>query len=139
MSKITERPRNILTAKQGQEILKIKAHIGTESRHAVSILIVSQYGISSKAIRNIWKGRSWLNTTYDLWPNEDSPVRKIVGRPKGKKNSRVRNNRARNFTFNSTQPSNRGSECIVCSSCYLSQFFESTCIHSAIRSSIEWL
>ncbi len=46
--------------------------------------------ISSKAIRDFWKGRSWLDATYDLWSEEDRPAPQVIERPKGKKDSKSR-------------------------------------------------
>ena len=72
------------------DIFRIKASLGNISIHSASALIAVQYGVSSKAIRDIWTGRSWLNVTYDLWTGDDRPERKTLGRPKGRKDSRPR-------------------------------------------------
>jgi hypothetical protein len=85
-----ERPRIVLTSKIARDIFQIKATHGFASLHRASLRLASKYGVSSKAIRDIWKGRSWLDATYDLWNDADRPARKIIGRPKGKKDSKPR-------------------------------------------------
>lgn len=42
----------------------------TEKSHAVA----EDFGISSKTVRDIWCGRSWLEATYDLWQQVHSHV-----------------------------------------------------------------
>ena len=86
----SERPRVVLTSKIAREIFQLKATHGCGSLHAASLRLASKYGVSSKAIRDIWKGRSWLEATYDLWNVEERPARRVMGRPKGKKDSRPR-------------------------------------------------
>ena len=85
-----ERPRIVLTSKIARDIFQIKATHGFASLHCASLRLASKYGVSSKAIRDIWKGRSWLDATYDLWNDSDRPARRIIGRPKGKKDSKPR-------------------------------------------------
>ncbi len=68
----------------------MKKNLGRESSHHASVRLADKYHISSKAIRDIWKGRSWLDATFDLWSDEDRPPRRVVGRPKGKKDSKPR-------------------------------------------------
>jgi hypothetical protein len=84
------RPRIVLTNQQAREIFQLKSGHGFASLHAASIRLASKYGVSSKAIRDIWKGRSWLEATFDLWNVEDRPAKRIIGRPKGKKDSKPR-------------------------------------------------
>ena len=85
-----ERPRNVLESHTAREIFHLKPTHNTASLHAASQRLASKYGVSSKAIRDIWKGRSWLDATYDLWNVEDRPARRIIGRPKGRKDSKPR-------------------------------------------------
>ena len=89
-SKSSERPRNVLESHTAREIFHLKPTHNTASLHAASQRLASKYGVSSKAIRDIWKGRSWLDATYDLWNVEDRPARRIIGRPKGRKDSKPR-------------------------------------------------
>jgi hypothetical protein len=86
----TNRIRVVLTAEQAREIFRLKGNHGCASLHSVSTRLASQYNVSSKAIRDIWKGRSWLDSTFDLWDSVDRPPRRIIGRPKGKKDSKPR-------------------------------------------------
>ena len=85
--------RFVLTREQVIEIFRIKESCANISIHSASALLAVQYGVSSKAIRDIWTGRSWLNVTYDLWNGSDRPERKTLGRPKGSKDSRPRHSK----------------------------------------------
>jgi hypothetical protein len=86
----SNRSRVILSKSVAREIFAVKNSLGLETIHKASIRLAAKYHISSKAIRDIWKGRSWLNATFDLWGVEDRPARRIIGRPKGKKDSKPR-------------------------------------------------
>jgi hypothetical protein len=77
----------VLTAEQAREIFLSGADLGFSTCHG---LLAEKYRVSSKAIRDIWRGRSWLHTTFDLWKIEDRPALKKIGRPKGRKDSRPR-------------------------------------------------
>ena len=80
----------VLTEDQAIEIFRLKDHRGFPTSHAASSFLANKYKVSSKAIRDIWSGRSWLETTYNLWDASDRPPRRIIGRPKGKKDTRPR-------------------------------------------------
>eukprot|EP00292_Cryptomonas_paramecium_P016112 CAMPEP_0113670598 /NCGR_PEP_ID=MMETSP0038_2-20120614/5230_1 /TAXON_ID=2898 /ORGANISM="Cryptomonas paramecium" /LENGTH=213 /DNA_ID=CAMNT_0000586641 /DNA_START=9 /DNA_END=650 /DNA_ORIENTATION=- /assembly_acc=CAM_ASM_000170 len=84
------RSRTVLSVDQVREIFALKEKIQSGSYHCTSVRIATKYNVSSKAIRDIWNGRSWLDATYDMWSTVDRPERKIVGRPKGKKDSKPR-------------------------------------------------
>jgi hypothetical protein len=84
------RPQSVLTAERAREIFESRSKLGVASLHSVSVLLAEKYHVSSKAIRDIWTGRSWLHATFDLWNSDERPPRKIVGRPKGKKDSKPR-------------------------------------------------
>jgi hypothetical protein len=102
------RPRIVLTNEQARDIFKLKSGHGCASLHSASIRLASKYGVSSKAIRDIWKGRSWLEATFDLWNIEDRPAKRIIGRPKGKKDSKPRMRGSSTKSFGekeSTRPS----------------------------------
>jgi hypothetical protein len=88
------RQRTVLTREQARDIFKLKCEHGYQSLHSASVQLARRYRVSSKAIRDIWKGRSWLEATFDLWSDQDRPERKTIGRPKGKKDTkqRIRNN-----------------------------------------------
>ena len=82
----SNRPRIVLTRKTARDIFQLKA----TNLHSASQGLASKYGVSSKTIRDIWNGKSWLEATYDLWSVDDRPARKTLGRPKGKKDSKPR-------------------------------------------------
>ena len=84
------RSRVVLSRAAAREIFIVKSNLGLESANHASTRLAVQYCISSKAIRDIWKGRSWLDATFDLWSEEARPPRRVVGRPKGKKDSKPR-------------------------------------------------
>ena len=54
--------------------------------------ICRSYGVSEKAIRDIWCGRTWAKETFHLDPSR-ALVLKQVGRPKGGRDSRPRQKR----------------------------------------------
>ena len=84
------RQKSILNRRYAREIFQLKLVHGCASLHGASIDLARKYGVSPKAIRDIWKGRSWLDATYDLWEDADRPQRKIMGRPKGRKDDKPR-------------------------------------------------
>jgi hypothetical protein len=86
----SHRPRLVLTELQARQIFQLKYSHGFPSSHSASSFFATQFKISSKAIRDIWKGRSWLKVTFDLWNTADRPIQKALGRPKGKKDSKPR-------------------------------------------------
>jgi hypothetical protein len=86
----SNRSKVILSRTEAREIFIVKSRIGFESANQASIRLAAKYRISPKAIRDIWKGRSWLDATFDLWIEDDRPPRRVVGRPKGKKDSKPR-------------------------------------------------
>ena len=58
----------VLTSDQAISIFLEKYKEGNfPSQTAKSIELASTYGIDPKTVRDIWCGRSWLETTYDLW------------------------------------------------------------------------
>ena len=50
------------------------------------------YGVSEKAIRDIWSGRTWAKETWHLSPSRTLIVKR-TGRPKGSRDSRPRQRR----------------------------------------------
>mmetsp|Transcript_11864 Transcript_11864/g.25473 ORF Transcript_11864/g.25473 Transcript_11864/m.25473 type:complete len:253 (-) Transcript_11864:321-1079(-) len=84
------RQRIVLSKQQAVEIFRLKSCHGFPTSHAASAHLANVYKVSSKSIRDIWNGRSWLNATFDMWDDENRPQRRIVGRPKGKRDSRPR-------------------------------------------------
>ena len=98
-SDVLGRPKNILNDLCAREIFKLKHMHGCASLHGASIPLARKYGVSSKAIRDIWNGRSWLHATSDLWEDGDRPQRRIIGRPKGRKDSTPRTRKGRGKTL----------------------------------------
>jgi hypothetical protein len=86
----SNRSRVVLSRAAARDVFIARSNLGLESAHRASIRLAAKYHISSKAIRDIWKGRSWLDATFDLWNEEDRPARRVIGRPKGKKDSKPR-------------------------------------------------
>ena len=62
--------RAILTADQAVEIFKIKLsnHTATRSQTISPRSVACEFGVSEKAVRDIWKGRTWLRETMHLDP-----------------------------------------------------------------------
>ena len=88
--RVRTRVRTILNENNARQIFKLKYNNGFASTHSASVHWATAYHVSSKTIRDIWKGRTWLQATFDLWAEEDRPSLKSVGRPKGKKDSKPR-------------------------------------------------
>ena len=84
------RTRVVLAQDQVRRIFSLKNQHGCTSLHAASALCARQYGVCSQTIIDIWKGRTWLDTTYDMWDADERPESKPIGRPKGRKDSRPR-------------------------------------------------
>ena len=89
----------VLTSEQAREIFGLRKTHGYPNLHTASLSLAPKFYVCAKTIRDIWKGRSWLGATYDLWEEEERPSRKALGRPKGKKDSRPRRRRERSTTF----------------------------------------
>jgi hypothetical protein len=116
------RPRIVLTNQQARDIFQLKSGHGFASLHSASIRLASKYGVSSKAIRDIWKGRSWLEATFDLWNVEDRPAKRIIGRPKGKKDSKPRLRGSSTKCFGEKESSDTSSR---------AEYSHGECVHSA--------
>ena len=95
--------RAILNAQQAREIFAAKEHNEHVVTYAASSTLAKHYNVSSKTIRDIWSGRSWLAATSDLWDPQDRPHRQRVGRPVGRKDSKPRRSKV---------PRNRSGETI---------------------------
>ena len=85
------RSRNILSREQAIEIFQLKSNI--KSMGVRTSLIAEQYGVSAKAIRDIWVGRTWYRDTFLLDTSradaEERFMRKI-GRPAGARDVKPR-------------------------------------------------
>ena len=53
----------VLSKQDAMEIFKMKQHLGSEHLTAPSIALARKYNVSSKTIRDIWNGRSWVEAT----------------------------------------------------------------------------
>jgi hypothetical protein len=110
MSQDCCRPRVLLSEQEAQEIFKLQNNHGYPSLHSASVVFSKRYGVSPKAIRDIWTGRSWLEATFSLWNEAERPARRTIGRPKGSKDSKPRKSKERN---QSTLWSQGGRGCIA--------------------------
>ena len=61
------------------------------------------YGVSEKAVRDIWSGRTWAKETWHLNPSRTLVV-KQTGRPKGSRDSRPRQKRMPRRSVPSVRP-----------------------------------
>jgi hypothetical protein len=86
--------RNTLSPQQAAEIFQYKGKHDFASDHAASSHLARKYHVSSKAVRDIWSGRSWLKATFDLWDAGNRPIKRAVGRPAGKTDSKPRHRRS---------------------------------------------
>ena len=88
------RARIVLTSQQARDVFNLKNKHGFPSANAACIFLAAKYHVSSKAIRDIWAGRSWLSATFEMWDENERPARRIIGRPKGKKDSKPRDTKS---------------------------------------------
>ena len=85
--------RAVLTEAQAIEIYQIKQK-NDSSKHGVrrcsAASIARQFGVSDKAVRDIWMGRTWFRELMHLDPARATmPERlKLPGRPRGKRNGK---------------------------------------------------
>ena len=82
--------RVTLTQEQAREIFRLKHDHGCASNHAASIQISRFFRVCPQTIMDIWKGRTWLDATFDLWGQTNRPMQRLIGRPKGRKDSKPR-------------------------------------------------
>ena len=81
------KPRAVLNEQQAVEIFHVKLAASCPS----AVRIAALFGISEKAVRDIWKGRTWSRETHHLDPARPMQIKKACGRPRGAKDSRPRN------------------------------------------------
>ena len=86
MTRGRSRPRAILTKNQVISIFGCKS-----SSHRAAVL-AQTFGVSEKAIRDVWTGRTWAAATLHLDITR-ALKQKQVGRPKGSKDKRPRQRR----------------------------------------------
>ena len=83
LSKPAKKPRARLAAVDAVEIFKVR-RTGVQATN-----LANMYGVSEKAIRDIWTARTWARETWHLEPSRQM-VLKQAGRPKGRTDSRPR-------------------------------------------------
>lgn len=85
------RPRAILNETQAIDIFHIKlaANASMQARPS-PVQVAFLFGISEKAVRDIWKGRTWAKETHHLDPTRQVPMQKRCDRPRGSKGSMPR-------------------------------------------------
>ena len=82
------KPRARLAVLDAVKIFKLR---GSEIQ---ATSVANMYGVSEKAIRDIWTARTWARETWHLEPSRDM-VLKQAGRPKGRTDSKPRRTKAR--------------------------------------------
>ena len=77
--------RSILSNVQAREIFRLKPECQANRRGHSAAQLATKYGVSAKAIRDIWNTRTWYWATHDLEQNPSTAERpeKKTGRPKG--------------------------------------------------------
>ena len=85
-----KKARQVLTEREAVEIFLLKASKDCGSIDFRVQDVAKRYRVSSKTIRDVWRGRTWLTATFDFWKTEDRPMPRRLGRPKGSKDTRPR-------------------------------------------------
>ncbi len=79
------RTRAKLSSAQVIQIFQIRQTLPIEPAAKVANI----FGVSEKTVRDIWKGRTWINETWHL-DTSRVVVQKNIGRPKGARDSKPR-------------------------------------------------
>ena len=83
---IASKPRARLSEEQVIAIFQAKTCAASATK------VATVYGVSEKAVRDIWKGRTWSRETWHL--DTSRPLQlKLTGRPKGCRDTKPRNRR----------------------------------------------
>ena len=77
------KPRAILTKQQAIIIFQRKIDPLQGRAKPCAAAIARIYGLSEKAIRDIWKGRTWCDETSQFEPSRPARAAGPPGRPKG--------------------------------------------------------
>ena len=85
-----------LTEADALDIFHCKAH----SLSAASVS--KKYGVSEKAVRDIWTGRTWSKETWHLDASRSRPLKKM-GRPVGRQDTKPRKSRIITRKLDSTK------------------------------------
>ena len=97
------KPRARLAASDAIEIFSVRRS-GVQATR-----LAKMYGVSEKAIRDIWTARTWARETWHLEPSRDV-VLKQAGRPKGSTDSKPRRTKNIVSRMCTGQPVGRGFE-----------------------------
>ena len=88
------KPRAVLTCEKAIAIFQRKLPLAKAgSAKPCASAIAREYGVSEKAIRDIWTGRTWFEETASLEPTRPARAPAPPGRPKGRKDSVPRRRR----------------------------------------------
>jgi hypothetical protein len=88
----SQESRSKLSPIQARDIFHLKNQ--SSRAHAASVVLARQYQVTSKTVRDIWAGRTWLDVTFNLWDPADRPAMRTRGRPKGSKDKKKRDQRS---------------------------------------------
>ena len=83
--------RAILTSEKAIEIFKCSIfQTRLSSKKPSAACVGREYGVSEKAVRDIWSARTWYDETLHLDPQRPARKRNPPGRPLGKRDSKQR-------------------------------------------------
>ena len=82
----SRKTRAKLTETDALDIFHCKAHLLSAT------CVAKKYGVSEKAVRDIWTGRTWSKETWHLDTSRSRPLKKM-GRPVGRKDAKPRKSR----------------------------------------------
>jgi hypothetical protein len=105
--------RAILTEDQAREIFLSKPNDSfiPNINKSCAALLAKNFGVTIKTVRDVWIGRTWYRSTYDLDPSRPvshERLHKQPGRPKGAKDTKPRIKRAQTQAEYSTDYSAEG-------------------------------
>lgn len=92
------KPRAVLNEQQALEIFALRPR--SDSRKLAASYVGARFGVNEKTVRDIWVGRTWSRATILLRESDENLSAKFLapsklGRPKGSKDTRPRDFRAR--------------------------------------------
>ena len=92
-SKAAAKPRAILDRDKAEAIFKIKKENenGLSGHKKLnSIEVARKFGVGEKTVRDIWRGRTWIQETQHLDPSRPVRAAGLPGRPLGRKDTAPR-------------------------------------------------
>ena len=101
--------RAILSEDQAREIFLSKPNDSfiPNLKRSRAALLARNFGVTIKTVRDVWIGRTWYRSTYDLDPARPvsyERLQKQPGRPKGAKDTKPRNKRVQTRAVDSEFP-----------------------------------